>query len=707
VPTPRNAAAHHETDEGSEQFGAGMVSNVLVRIPGAANTGGIAINAHYDGGSTGPAAGDNGVGVVATIEVVRALLAGAPLANDLIIVFSDTEEHGDLGAAAFNQDHPWAKDVRMAINFEAQGTGGPAMLYATSDRDGWLTGQYLSVAPEPSAYSLLPELVRALPGFRLACDLEDYLIGGAAGLGFVIADNTSAYHTATDTVANVDRGSVQQEGGNTLAAVRHFGQLDLTEAPRSANRVYFSILPGVVMHYGGGWVIPLAAITTLLVTALIVAGYRRRLLSLGGLAVGMAALLLGSLLTVVVVAALWFAVKATNGDFQVLLIGPYQTDVLVAGLSLMAIALMSALYVLLQKWVRAENLSAGALVTWTLLMWATSLGAPGASYYLAWPLLFAVLPLAWTILAREGDRHPGRHLAVLTIAVVPAALLVPGISYQMVGLLNRVELLMAIVGVGFPLLGLWAIFIAPLVGLYLPHLNLLSGGGTRPFRWLVPGVTAAAAVLLIGWTSVTSGFDAEHPRPDHIAYELDADTGAARFISLDPQLDSWSSQFFPDDSATADFELQPGTNISAFSAPTAAVALESAGVETVADATANGVRTRTFRITSPRAAPELLAKIVAQGEIVTATIDGRPLNLDDYALAREGTFQFHYVGIDSDGIELTLAVRSTASIAIAVTETSYGLPQIPGLTVQPRAADQMQAPGLPPDATIVRRTFTI
>ena len=70
---------------------------------------------------------------------------------------------------------------------------------------------------------------------------------------------------------------------------------------------------------------------------------------------------------------------------------------------------MAAFYVLLQRRVRAANLSAGALVAWTLLMWASSLGAPGASYYLTWPLLFAVLPLAWTILARERDRHPGRE----------------------------------------------------------------------------------------------------------------------------------------------------------------------------------------------------------------------------------------------------------------------------------------------------------
>jgi Zn-dependent M28 family amino/carboxypeptidase len=240
--------------EGADTFNAGTVTNVIARLPGTASTGAVVINAHYDGGSTGPAAGDNGAAVAATLEIVRALQAGPPLANDLIIVFSDGEEDGDLGAAAFNQDHPWAQDVRLAINFEAQGSGGPAILYATSDENGWLTGQYFEVAPESSAYSLLPELVRQLPGMRLACDLEDYLLNGSDGLGFVFTSDTPAYHSERDSIANIDRGSIQQEGENTLAVVQHFGDSNLAEMPRSSNRVFFNLLPGVTLHYGGGWV---------------------------------------------------------------------------------------------------------------------------------------------------------------------------------------------------------------------------------------------------------------------------------------------------------------------------------------------------------------------------------------------------------------------------------------------------------------------
>jgi len=692
--------------EGADSFGTGMVTNVIARIPGTANTGAIAINAHYDGGATGPAAGDNGVGVAATLEVVRAVLAGPPLANDVIVVFSDGEENGDLGAAAFNQQHPWAKDVRLAINFEAQGTGGPAMLYSTSDEDGWLTGEYLSVAPDPSAYSMLPELVRALPGMRLACDLEDYLLNGAAGLGFVLAEGTAHYHTAQDNVANIDQGSLQQEGGNTLAAVRHFGAKDLTTVPTQANRVYFAMLPGVVVHYSSSWAVPLALLVTVVVGAVIGLGYRRRMLSVRGLVVGLIALFVGTLVTAALVELLWFVTRAINADLRVLLVGPYQAHAIVLALTLMTFAIMAALYALLQKRIRARNLMAGAMLAWMLLMWATVLAAPGASYYLTWPLLFAAIPLGWSVLGRDRDRHPTIELAVLAIALVPAALLVPGIYYQTVPLLHRVEFMMGLTG-NIPVLGLWALFLAPLVGLLIPHLNALSGGSTRPYRWVIPGGLAVAALVLLTGTSLTSGFDANHPRPDNIAYELTTDSGTARFVSLDPTLDSYTRQFFPADASRSDYEVQPGTTIRAWSVAAPAVPLEGPTAEVLSDRLEGGARVVTFRIDSPRLAPELEATITGGGRIVAAGIDGQILDLADYAPARDGELRFSYVGISRAGVTITLTVDSSAPVDIALTERSYGLPAIPGLSVQPRTSAQMPAPAFPPDATIIRRTITI
>jgi hypothetical protein len=692
--------------EGADSYNAGTVTNVVARIPGTGSTGAIALNAHYDGGSTGPAASDNGAGVVTVLETVRALLAGPALANDVIVVFTDGEENGDIGSAAFNQQHPWAQDVRLAINSEAQGSGGPAILYATSDDNGALTSTYLSVAPKPTAYSLLPELVRQLPGMRLACDLEDYLLNGSAGLGFVYASDTAAYHTERDSIATIDRGSIQQEGENTLAVVRHFGNENLTDLPVEPNRVFFTILPNTVVHYSGTLAVVFAALATLALAAIAVVGHRRGKLSLGGAAVGALAFLLGTLGTVALTTLLWIGLRALNTDYQVLLVGSYQADLNVVGITLAAIALMAALYVALQRRVRWESLTIGAAVVWTLLLWGATLALPGISYLLLWPLAFGLLPLAWAVFVRDTGPRPWARVAILVVALAPAIVLLPGTAYQAVALLNRFDY-MAALGGSVALLGVWALFVAPLVALALPQIRLLSDDGSRLGRWAVPLATGLAAVIVFGWGMATSGFDAEHPRPNAIAYELDADAGAARWVSVDPALDSWTTQFFPDGAASGDYEIDSGFTVPAHVASAPVVDIEQVGIEVLSDTTTEGIRTVAFRLDSPREAAQLDVAITGGTQITAATIDGRALDLAGYAPASEGTLKLGYAGVTADGVEVTLAVRSAEPLRIEVSETTYGLPEVPGPTVEPRGEDAMPATGVPLDATVVRKTFTI
>jgi hypothetical protein len=692
--------------EGADSYNAGTVTNVIARIPGTGSTGAIALNAHYDGGSTGPAASDNGSGVVTVLETVRALLAGPALANDVVIVFSDGEENGDIGSAAFNQQHPWAKDVRLAINYEAQGSGGPAILYATSDDNGALTDTYFAVAPKATGYSLMPELVRQLPGMRLACDLEDYLLNGSAGLGFVYTSDTPAYHTERDSVTTIDRGAIQQEGENTLAVVRHFGNESLTDLPAEPNRVFFTILPNTVVHYSGTLALVFAALVTFVVAAVAVVGERRRKLSLGGAAIGAAAFLLGTIGTVVVTTLLWIGLRALNADYQVLLVGTYQANLNVVGITLTAIALMAALFIALQRRVRWESLMTGVVIVWTLLLWGATLALPGMSYLLLWPLAFGLLPLAWTVFIHDVGARPWARIAVLIVALVPTIALLPGTAYQVVALLNRLDY-MAALGGGFPLLGVWALFVAPLVALALPQIRLLSGDGSRLARWAVPLTTALAAVLVFGWGMATSGFDAEHPRPNSIAYELDADTGAARWVSVDPALDGWTTQCFPDGATRGEYEVDQGFMATAHETTASVVDIEQVGIAVTSDTVTDGARTVTFRIDSPREAAQVDVAITGGIEIMSAAIDDRELDLTGYAPAAEGTLRFGYAGMATDGIAVTLAVRSEEPLRIDVSEMTYGLPEIPGMTVVPRPDDTMPATGIPLDATVVRKTFTV
>ena len=85
---------------------------------------------HYDSNPhSSLGASDAGSGVVTILEGIRVFLAsGVKPKNDIIILISDAEELGLLGANAFVNHHPWAKEVGLVLNFEARGSGGPSYM---------------------------------------------------------------------------------------------------------------------------------------------------------------------------------------------------------------------------------------------------------------------------------------------------------------------------------------------------------------------------------------------------------------------------------------------------------------------------------------------------------------------------------------------------------------------------------------------------
>ena len=94
----------------SGELVAGTPENVVARLKGTATGKAFMLAAHYDSVPTGPGASDDGAGVAAMLETARALKAGPPLKHDVIFLFTDGEEAGLLGARAFVDSHPWAKE---------------------------------------------------------------------------------------------------------------------------------------------------------------------------------------------------------------------------------------------------------------------------------------------------------------------------------------------------------------------------------------------------------------------------------------------------------------------------------------------------------------------------------------------------------------------------------------------------------------------
>jgi hypothetical protein len=334
-------------------------------------------------------------------------------------------------------------------------------------------------------------------------------------------------------------------------------------------------------------------------------------------------------------------------------------------------------------------------------MWLVSLAMPGASYLAAWPLLFGLLPLAWSLLYAERAENSWGQVVVLAVAAFPAILLLPPTLYQVLMLLGRIEGLASL-----PLLGLTALFVAPLAGLFVPHLEFLAGGSRRGW-WIVPGTAALVALLLIVWGNATSGFTVEHPRPDQIFYELNADSGQARWVSLDAQLDDWTGQFFPPNQAKSAYEIVPGMTRAAFVAPAPVASVPAPQIDLLSDTIQGEIRTLRLRLLSPRGAFQLGIAVQAGGEIVTASLDGRPLDLSEYRRAAQGKLNLTYTALPAEGAELLLSVRSTQPVVIRIEESGHGLPEIPGMAIQPRPAGFMPAPTELMDATIVVKTFEL
>jgi Zn-dependent M28 family amino/carboxypeptidase len=77
------------------------VENIVAALPGRDSTGRIFLVAHYDSTFGTPGAADDKAAVAAVVETVRALSTGVQLRNDVVVLLTDGEEPGLLGAAAF------------------------------------------------------------------------------------------------------------------------------------------------------------------------------------------------------------------------------------------------------------------------------------------------------------------------------------------------------------------------------------------------------------------------------------------------------------------------------------------------------------------------------------------------------------------------------------------------------------------------------
>jgi acetylornithine deacetylase/succinyl-diaminopimelate desuccinylase-like protein len=100
--------------DGTQSIAA--VANVIAARPGTASTGTVVLAAHYDTVVGSPGAADDGVGVGVLLETARALsTTGAPR-NTVMVLLTDAEEVGLLGAEAFVRERSKGLGTAVVLN---------------------------------------------------------------------------------------------------------------------------------------------------------------------------------------------------------------------------------------------------------------------------------------------------------------------------------------------------------------------------------------------------------------------------------------------------------------------------------------------------------------------------------------------------------------------------------------------------------------
>jgi hypothetical protein len=663
---------------------AGRVENIMARLKGTSESSdAVMLAAHYDSVPAGPGAGDDGAGVAALLETIRALRAGPALKNDVIFLFTDGEEEGMLGASAFVAEHPWAKAVRVAVNLEARGSGGTSSLFETSAGNGRLVEILSDSAPHATGSSLIYEVYKRLPNDT---DMTVFKRTGAAGLNFAFFDNWANYHTPLDNPERLDRGSLQQQGEYALSLARAMGNADLSQL-RAPDANYFRI-PGLFLHYSSKpvWPLTIAAAAFFLGVAVFrmgASGIRVRTVALSLLAALIS-------LVIVILLALGFTKTVAQLHMRELPEGDYVRSVPYV-LSLMALLTAAALvlYRFVRKKLGWHSFFLGASLLVLIFSIVVALWFPGGSYLLVWPLLAMLLGSLFVVPGKENQSLLST-VGVSVFALPPLLLFVP--------LLHNTFL-----GLGFSENG--APFLALLLFLLLltimPLLRVLVTLGQN----LVFLLALAVAVLLFAIGASSTRYDGTHPQPSMIAYALDTDTGKALWASTSARMDNWTAQYLsrsPARGRLADFYQAwlPG-QFSLHAAPQ--LPLEPPSIELVENSVTGDARILRLHITSPRQATALSVD-APDNEIPDAWVNDRKLGLPaDSRWNKGGKWRFAYVNLPMEGIELRLRAKGTGPVKLIVVDRSTGLPDVPGTIFPPRPADLMpQGSG---DQTLVHRSF--
>lgn len=685
---------------GPETYAAGgMVENVVGVLPGRdRNKPALLLMAHYDSVPGSPGAADDAAGVSSVLEIVRALKAEGQPARDVIVLITDGEEGGLLGANAFFESHPLARRAGYVLNLETRGGGGKAQMFQTGSANGADIALLSRAEAKPQASSLSVFLYKRLPNDT------DFTVSDAAkvpGLNYAFIGRQFDYHSPTSTPDNLDIGSLQHMGASALGAAR-LAAFDAALPGRAPDKAYSNLLGPAFLAYPAtaGWGVLI--LSAGLIGLAIWRARRARTFLWIDLAQGLGATLYLLSSAIVFLRLARRATGAGQGFFEqrFLLAQAGRWELALAVLSLgvltyaaaslgrgrgrfatAALSLLAGLacsafggwdpiglgvgtlgaVIALLSFARPAGVSgawSGHLILALLAATALQVAAPTVAFLIAWPLALASLLAVST--GMGASRAPWAAPVLALGGALGAGWVLTYAHVVYLGL-DQPEIL--------------ALFVW-LAALTLWPLAQAEGGEARPRT--VALILLAAGFALVALVRFDAPWSPRHPRTSLVEYVTDADTGLARRVSLAPDLDDWAHALLTADGGKigkADLPVLSARPV--WSAPARQIKAQPAAVTL-----SEGQGLVRLHAAAPPGARVMNLLLRSDVPVADVRINGRPAAL----LPRVGQWSHLRWSASSDGVDITFRPPGPGALEVRHAAISEQWPQ-GALPLPPRPTD--------------------
>jgi hypothetical protein len=669
--------------------------NIVARLKGTGTGKSLVLLSHYDSALVpSPGASDAGSGIVTILESLRAYLASDKTPkNDIIVLFTDAEEIGLDGAALFVKEHPWATNVGLVLNFEARGSGGPSnMIVETNGGNTNLVKAFSNAeVPYPVASSLMYSVYKMLPNdtdstiFREAGDIESIF--------FAFIDDHYDYHTANDTVENLDIESLQHQGSYLLPLLHYFADADLGSLKAMEDSVYVNIPVVTFIHYPFSWILPMLIIAFVLFFIVLFYGVSKHKIHIKAVLKGFIPFLVSLIICGILGFYGWKFIESIYPQYAEIQHGfKYNGHWYISFFVCLSLGILFKVYSIFLKNNTVQSSLAAPLFLWLLINTVVFVFLKGAAFFII-PVYFGIF--SWFILLKFQSIS---YIGMALLAAPAIFIFAPLIQFFPVGL-------------GSDHVVISSVFVVLLFGLLLTFFGFYKRKRFLSYLFFI----TALVFFIIAHTK--SDFNETRNKPNSLVYYKKGDTNEAFWVSYDKILDPWTKQYLGENPEEASKYVQSSAGSKyntgyRYAAKAPSIAIPEPIISLLTDSVNNENRVIQFSIKPQREVHQLMVYSDTLNVFKELKLNGVLASKNDSVgkkfYYRKNNHLLRYYRADNDSLTIEFSLDSNASMpAFTLLEYGFDLLENAELNVNPRDKTMMPKPFVNTDAIILEQTFSI